>query len=72
MRRMKKVLTNKDAITQQAKYIRDIVQSIMDSCQKNKPLDMYARNKVTGGSLAKDAAVLGIMIVQDELEHDVE
>jgi len=65
-------LVGTDHIGEQAKRIRDIVQSILDSCISGQPLDPYARNKVTGGSLAQDAAVLGIMIVQNELEYEID
>lgn len=55
-------------IEKQAERIRDIAQRIIDACQSGESIDPYARNKATGGSLAQDAAVLGIMIVQYELE----
>lgn len=56
-------------IEEQAKKIRDVAQRIIDACQTGQPVDAYARNKATGGSLAQDAAVLGIMIVQYESEE---
>ncbi len=56
-------------IEEQARKIRDVAQRIIDACQTGRPVDAYARNKVAGGSLAQDAAVLGIMIVQYENEE---
>ena len=61
-------MTDAQHIEKQATLIRDIVQSIIDACQSEQPIDAYARNKVTGGSLAQDAAVLAIMIIQHEIE----
>ena len=56
-------------IEDQARRIRDVAQKVIDACRQAQPIDTFARNKVTGGSLAQDAAVLGIMIVQYELEE---
>lgn len=61
-----KVMIDAQHIAEQAKRIRDIAQRIMDACENETSIDPYARNKVTGGSLAQDAALLGIMIVQYE------
>jgi len=67
----KKILVDAQHIEEQAKKIRDVAQRIIDACQSGQPVDPYARNKATGGSLAQDAAVLGIMIVQYELESEL-
>lgn len=56
-------------IKEQAKKIRDVAQRIIDACESGEAIDPYARNKATSGSLAQDAAVLGIMIVKSETER---
>jgi hypothetical protein len=62
-------LTNADHILDQATRIRDIAQRIIDACQTGQVPDPYARNKITSGSLAQDAAVLAIMLVQHNMEN---
>lgn len=62
-----KAMVDAQHIAEQAKLIRDIAQRIIDACEQETPIDAYARNKATGGSLAQDAAVLGIMIIQHEM-----
>ena len=69
MKAQNRRLVDVQHIEEQAKRIRDIAQAIIDACQSGKPIDPYARNKVAGGSLAQDAAVLGIMLIQHELEQ---
>lgn len=58
-----------DHIRAQAERIRDIAQRVIDACDNGTTIDPYARNKSVSGSLAGDAATLGIMIVQYEYEN---
>ena len=62
----KTVNTSTRSIAEQAERIRDIAQTLMDAYNRGSNVDAYARNKVVSGSLAADAAVLGIMIVAYE------
>jgi hypothetical protein len=65
-----KVLVDAQYIEAQAKRIRDIAQAIIDACQSGQSIEPYARAKVASGSLAQDAAVLGIMLVQHEMGEE--
>lgn len=55
-------------IRKQAENIRDVMQRIIDACQNGTTIDPYAKNKVMGGSLAQDAAVLAIELIKYESE----
>lgn len=57
-------------ILEQAMRICDIAQEVMYACSHGTMIDPYARNKIAGGSLAQDAAVLGIMLVQYEMREE--
>jgi len=56
-------------IEEQAKKIRDVAQRVIDACQSGQVIEAHSRNKVMGGSLAQDATVLAIMILQHEIEE---
>lgn len=56
-------------IQREAIEIRDVAQAIINFCESEQPFEGYARNKVAGGALAKDAAALGIMLVAYEIEN---
>lgn len=62
-------ITTKD-IQQQAKRMRDIAQSIIDDIEARKPINNYARSVLAGGQFAQDAAILGIMVIANELQNE--
>lgn len=66
---MKKPTIRVEDIAEQARKIRDIMQSIMDASESGKPLDPYVRSVATGGTLAGDVAVLGVMIIAREYQE---
>lgn len=64
---MAAILVGTDRIKKQAVLIRDIAQKVIDACdQWPQPIDSFARNKIMSGSLAQEAAMLAIMILQAE------
>jgi hypothetical protein len=61
---------NVEHIKQQAMIIQEVAQRVIDACDNKTPIDAYARNKLTGGGLAQDAAVLAIMLIQYECDEE--
>lgn len=57
-------------IDAQAKQIRRIVDEVIKACEQGKPIDAYTRNKIMGGSLAQEAAVLSVYLTQYYAEHE--
>ncbi len=55
---MKRAVQFRDAdrIAQQARRIMWVAEQIVDACKAGTTMDAYARNKVTSGGLAADAA----------------
>lgn len=56
-------------IRAQALRMRAILDDVIAACERGEPIPPTSRNKCTGGSLAGDAAALGIEIVTFEQEQ---
>ncbi len=56
------MMVDADQIKDQAQRIRDIMDSVIDACNRQGPLDTYARNKLLGGTIGGDVTTLCIML----------